>query len=143
MRYYDIALFIFIFNISLGFLNLALGSYTAYSIGEAQGFSKTDIEAGEGKIAAQVADVYTPIWSELNWLVENVRLVVQGVAIFIGTLSKATILFPLLWYELGAAYVGSSPVFVAFVGILSAPFYFIYFMAILQWATGRSVRDTQ
>lgn len=143
MRYYDIALFIFIFNLSLGFLQITLAGITTVSIGEAEGFGRSDIETGEAQIAQQVNDVYTPIWSELNWLVENVRLVVQGTATFILTLSKATIFFPILWYELGAAYVGGSGIWTAFIALLSAQFYFIYFMAILQWATGRSAKDAQ
>lgn len=149
MRYYDIALFIFIFNLALGFLNAAIGpgsgslGYTDYGVGELDGFGSDDIATGEERIAQQVNDVYTPIWSELNWLVENVRLVVQGVGTFIVTLSKATILFPVLWYELSYAYVGNSAIFGLFITFISAPFYFVYFMAILQWATGRSVRDTQ
>lgn len=143
MRYYDIALFIFIFNLTLGFLQVSLAPYTQASIGEAEGFGRADIATGEAQIARQVNDVYTPIWSELNWLVENVRLVVQGVATFILTLSKATIFFPLLWYELGAAYVGADAIWISFVAMMSSSFYFIYFMAILQWATGRSARDAQ
>ncbi len=143
MRYYDIALFIFIFNLVLGFLEVALAPYTDYTVGEMSGFGKSDIEAGESRLATQVNDAYTPIWSELNWLVENVRLVIQGVATFMITLSKATIFFPVLWYELGAAYIGYSATWISFVALLSAPFYFIYFMAVLQWVTGRSARDVQ
>jgi len=143
MRYYDIALFIFIFNLVLGFLFTALSPYTDYRADELDYFGMSAVEEGEQKIAQQVSDVYTPVWSELNWLVENVRLVVQGVSVFITTLSKATILFPLLWYELSAPYVGNSGTWALFVGLFSTPFYFIYFMAVLQWATGRSAKDVQ
>lgn len=143
MRFYDIALFIFMFNLVLGFLQIALSDSFAYTIGEMDGFGRADIIEGESEIAEQINDVYTPIWSELNWLVENVRLVVQGVATFITVLSKATIFFPVLWYELGAAYVGGSVIWAAFILLLSTPFYFIYFMAVLQWATGRSAKDAQ
>lgn len=143
MRYYDIALFIFIFNLVLTFLEVVLAPYTDYSAGGLGGFGRADIEAGEADLSAQVNEAYTPVWSELNWLVENVRLVVQGVSTFMVTLSKATILFPVLWYELGAPYFGVSAQWIAFVAMLSAPFYFIYFMAILQWVTGRSARDAQ
>ena len=83
MRYYDIALFIFIFNLMLGFLQVVLVDYTDYHVGDVEGFGKDDIQIGEEQLAEQINDVYTPIWSELNWLVENVRLVVQGVATFI------------------------------------------------------------
>lgn len=141
MRYYDIALYVFLFNLVLGFLPVLLTGVFVYTVGDVEGFGQSDVAAGEAKLAEQINDVYTPVWSELNWLVENVRLVVQGVAVFISTLSKATILFPILWYELGASYVGGSVIWAAFVTLLSIPFYFIYFMAILQWATGRSVKD--
>jgi len=143
MRYYDIALYIFLFNLVLGFLPVLMAGVFEYTVGEADGFGRADVASGEAQLAEQINDVYTPVWSELNWLVENVRLVVQGVATFITTLSKATILFPVLWYELGAAYFGGSLIWAAFVTLLSTPFYFVYFMAIMQWATGRSAKDAQ
>jgi len=143
MRFYDIALFIFIVNLVLGFLQVAVGSYTSASIGSAEGFSSTDVQVGEERISEQVSDTYTPIWSELNWLVENVRLVIQGLGVFMLTFGKATILFPLLWYEIGAPYVGNSGTWLAFVSVLSSVFYFIYLVAIVQWSTGRSAKNAQ
>lgn len=142
MRFYDIALYIFLFNLTLGFLQLAVASYSDASIGGVEFMSESDIETAESSITSRINEVYTPIFSELNWLVENIRLAIQGVSTFIVWLGKSTILFPLLWYELGAGYM-DGPIWSAFVALLSLPFYFVYVVGIIQMATGRSTKEAQ
>lgn len=142
MRYFDVALYIIIFNLVLGFLQPALAAYSDASIGQVGYLGESDITEAESKITSRINDVYTPVFSELNWLVENVRLAVQGVATFAVWLGKCTILFPILWYELGGAYLSGS-VWASFVTLISLPFYFIYTMAIIQLASGRSMKEAQ
>lgn len=143
MRFYDIALFIFIFNLSLGFLSTAISSYTDYSIGGLEGFGSADVTAAEGKITGQISDTENPIFAELNFLIENVRLAIAGISTMISFLAKATVFFPVMWYQISAPYVGDSQVWGAFIGLLSVPFYLIYVFGIIQWASGRSAKDTQ
>ena len=142
MRFYDIALYMIIFNLVLSFMYTSVGSYIDGKVDGVEYLGDDAIFDAEQKITSRINEVYTPIFSELNWLVENVRLAIQGVATFITWLGKSTILFPVLWYEIGAQYI-EGPVFSAFVTLLSLPFYFVYVMGIIQWSAGRSAKEAQ
>lgn len=136
MRFYDIALFIFIFNLALGFW--AEVGITDTSVGSLEGLSTADVQAGAEDIATTVGENQGGLFSELNWLVENVRLVVQGLSVLIKTLGNATILFPVLLQTISYGYLHPY-----LIGALTGLVWFVYFGGIVQFVLGRSFKEAQ
>lgn len=141
MRFYDIALYLFIFNLVLGIIP-SIMSLDA-SVSSLSGpFNQSQVEAGISATHSRVVQEYTPVWSEVNWLVENVRMVIQGIIIVVDTFFKATVAFPVMLNTLicnvpGACPVGIHPLAVMMGGI----FLLIYLIGILQLVLGRSTKE--
>ena len=136
MRFYDIAIFIFIFNLCMGFVTeLGITKASADSI---SGWGESDIKAGIEDISSTVGENQGGMFSELNWLVENVRLVVQGLTILLKTLGNATILFPIMLKTISNGYLPDS-----FISILTILVWFVYFAGIVQFVLGKSFREAQ
>lgn len=136
MRFYNIAMFIFIFNMVMGFVT-ELG-LTDAGVESIEGFSEDDIREGAEDIANTIGENQGGLFSELNWLVENVRLVVQGLGTLLKALGNATIFFPIMLITISNGMIP-----LALVTIMTAMVWFVYFAGIVQFAVGRSFREAQ
>ena len=136
MRFYSIAMFIFIFNMVMGFVT-ELG-LTEAGVESIEGWGESDIRKGAEEIGDTIGENQGGLFSELNWLVENVRLVVQGLATLLKALANATILFPIMLTTISN---GMLPV--ALITIMTAMVWFVYFAGVVQFAVGRSFREAQ
>lgn len=137
MRFYDIALFILLFNIVLGGLTeLGIADYTAENIEQLEGFSGDDqFQEGIEQINETVGNAQEGIFAELNWLVENVRLVINGIAILITAFANATIFLPGMLVTLKVPG--------AIAGIIVGGVWITYFVGLLQFILGRSFKEAE
>jgi len=143
MRFYDIALFAFIFNLSLGLL--ATMGLTGAGIDAMSGFGQDELIAGQSQMETILGENDKSIFSDLQWVVENVRLVIQALKTFITIFANATVFLPFLLKSLmcgGAGCVGNPSLEYAAmtIGILVQ---FIYLMGIIQFAMGKSMKEAQ
>ena len=136
MRFYDIAIFIFIFNLVMGFV--AETGMTQTSVNSIGGWGEDDIKSGISDISSTVGENQGGMFSELNWLVENVRLVVQGLTVLLKTFGNATILFPIMLKTISNGFLPDS-----FISILTVLVWFVYFGGIVQFVLGKSFREAQ
>jgi len=133
MRFYEIALFVFILNLALGLLN----GFGVFDVGvsEHEGFGDDEISAAYEQVNSTIKADQESVFGDLNWLVENVRMVVQGLGIFVKALANATILLPAL---LTSLHVPG-----ALVAVMSVMIYFIYTVGMVQFLMGRSIKEVE
>ena len=141
MRFYDLALFALIFNLALGLLSTL--DITGAPIESMDGFGQDEINEGQSQIESVLSQSDQSIFSDLEWLVENVRLVLQGIKTFITVLANATIFLPFMLKTLmcgAGGCVGNAPLeYTAFmIGLLVQ---FIYVIGIIQFAMGKSLKE--
>jgi len=140
MRFYDIALYTFIFNLVLGIVPTVISLDAGMT--SIAGFGRPEIESGINSTTSAVSNAYTPILSEVNWIVENVRLAAQGIFIIISAFAGATIAFPVIINNLmcgvpGACTLGVHP----FAALMGTMILFVYFIGIVQFMRGQSFRE--
>lgn len=141
MKFVEIAMFLFIFNMTIAFVNeLNLVQPFIYQTG---GWGTEDVASGREKIESTVGEQQNALTAALNWLVENVRLVIQAITGFIKMFGNATIFSygmytQLLCYQVDCSF--GSPMN-TFVGILYGMTMFTYTVAIIQLALGRSMKE--
>lgn len=148
MKAYQIMLFVFIFNFTLQIvLNLDLFGAGMGSIecpdGSSECWGVEKFETAEEQLETTIE---TQGWfSELNWLVENVRLSFRGLSIFFGMFLGATILPELMLKNIIGAFGGSieGAAMWGLVELISWLIRLVYIMGITQFMIGRSMRDIQ
>ncbi len=136
MRFYNIAMFIFIFNLVMGFVT-ELG-LTDAGIESIEGWGGDDIRGGAEELGEIIGENQEGLFSELNWLVENVRLVVQGMSTLVKALANATIMFPIMLTTVSNGMLPTT-----LIAIMTAMVWFVYFAGIVQFTVGRSFREAQ
>lgn len=144
MRFYDIALFLFIFNMTIGFVNeLGLTSSFYTSVG---GWGTADVTGGREKMESTIGEKQEGLFGELNWLVENVRLVVHALGAFFKIFMNATIfsrgMYTMLLCTGGVDCSFNSPMGM-FVNMLYGLTLFVYTIALVQFAMGRSIKEVE
>jgi len=142
MRFYDLALFALVFNMALGFLSYM--DLTDAPIGEIEGFGETEITNGQNQIQDTIGENDHTIFSDLQWVVENVRLMISALKTFIVIFANATVFLPVLFKTV---LCGSSSCtdlsltyFAYMIGVLIQ---FLYVLGIVQFALGKSVDEAR
>ena len=143
MRIYDIALFLFIFNLVLNLLSV-MGLFDS-SISSVQGFGQEELQSGQEQFQNVLSTNDKSIFSNLNWLIENVRLAIFGIKILITVIANATVLVPFFFTSLMCSVGGcvdnpSVQIFAFSIGLIIQ---FIYLMGLIQLITGKSFREAQ
>jgi len=142
MRFVEIAAFLFIFNLMVGFVGqLDLTSQLYFKQG---GWGQSNVESGREKLEATIGEQQEGLFANLNWLIENVRLVVQAIGSFIKMLGDATIFSHEMYMSLlcygGIDCSTYSPMY-NFTFILYSITMFVYTAALIQIASGRSFKE--
>lgn len=141
MRAYDMVLFVFCFMLAASLFNQISGS---------MGFGTT-IASGTININGQNTSSYVDnlvdtsntvsntsaidTSSSFNWFGAVYQFVFIGIPMVVNVLFQTTVGIPFLLNDLGVP----TPLTV----ILSTACYFIYFLGIMQWWTGKSMRDAE
>jgi len=140
MKMWEIALFIFILNMTIGLMNiLAFTEEYATSTDESR---IMDISSAEEKISSTVGEEQGGIVGTVNMFAESVRLAIQGIGSLISLLLNSTIFsyntyYKFLCYGGVSCEVGSF--MWTFAGGLSSLTYVVYTVALIQLATGKSL----
>lgn len=136
MRFYDIALFLFIFNLLAGFfVEIGMASFSEEYPSEIEGFGTEEVQTSLNETGTAIDETQEGLFGEINFIVENVRLVVRGISILWGALINATILFPIMLTTLKFP----SPL----VLVLSSIVYLVYLVGIIQFLLGKSFKEAQ
>lgn len=141
MRFYHIALFLFIFNL-MGGMVAEIGWY-----GES-GFKPTNQAYTQQE---RVEDAYEDtnkidqnkgILGDLNYLVENVRVVIEIGKIFAQVFGRTVLVKPTMTNILcGIAGAGcENGVLNEFINIITAGVLFTYVIGVMQFLSGRNIR---
>jgi len=136
MKFYNIMIFILVFNLSLGLINhfglfgtevkqIEEGVQTVSDIKETYNETKTVTSQGG-------------ILGDLNWLVQNVRLVITGVGMFIQAMAGAVLVQPML-SNVMCSYQQCGPAMGQLIWIVSSLVYLVYVVGIIQLITGRNL----
>ena len=140
MKIYEIALFIFTVNMVIGLMNL-LAFTDPYVTG--LGESKIiDVKSAEQKVSSMVGENQNWLTGSLNWLVESVRLSIQGIGAFISLLLDSTILSYNIYYKFlcyGGVDCSIGSFMWTFAGGLASLTYLVYTVALIQFATGKNM----
>ncbi len=141
MRFFQIAVFLFIFNLMGGILGQA-GVFVG------AGFNPTD-QADQQKESIRgayeqtnTADEQTGLLGDLNYLVENVRLVLSAVGIFVDVFANTVLVKPTLTNILCSGQE-CGPLLEDFINILTAVTLLTYVVGLLQFLSGRNMEAMQ
>jgi len=140
MKIYEIVLFVFILNLCLNIVNM-LDFTTDYSspLPETALMNK---EEAAGAISDVVGENQNWLTGSLNWLVESVKLAIQGIGAFITLILNSTLLSYNIYYKF-LCYGGVSclpgTIMWTFATALSTLTYLVYTIALVQFATGKSL----
>jgi len=142
MKFVEIAAFLFIFNLMVGFVSqLNLTEPLYYKMG---GWGHSDVESGREKLEAAIGEQQEGLFANLNWLIENVRLVVQALGSFVKMIAGA-VLYSRGIYQSLLCYRGVDCNFGSamdsFIWILYGATSFVYTAALIQIASGRSFKE--
>ncbi len=130
MRFYDLALFLFIFNLTMGLFN-ELGVLPGITFQkETWGYEVQEGNVKYVKISNDSLFAGDSITQDLGFYA-MIKMIMNGIKAFIVSFGKATILFPLMLAELKVPNNINL--------VLTSVVWFIYFAGLLQWWTGRSV----
>jgi hypothetical protein len=138
MRAYDIAIFSFMFMLSLSlFTQLGITSDTIGGLG----MGSTGLSA-EDYTSQQTADLNSTLVGDtvdpanvFNWFGAVYKFVFLGIPMVIKILLDSTILIPVMLHLVGVPDILN--------GILTSAVWLIYCIGILQWVTGKSMREQQ
>ena len=136
MKFYNIMIFILIFNLSLGLINqLNLFGTEVKQIEEGvqtvEDIKKTYNET-------QTVTSQGGILGDLNWLVQNVRLVITGVGMFIQAMAGAVLVQPML-ANIMCSYQKCGSGISTLIWIVTSIMYLVYVVGIIQLITGRNL----
>lgn len=135
MRIYDIALFVFIFNLSLGIMN-QMNVSSSYSIQPVENLNLEKITSYRNSATESMSQSSNILSDAVNFITESVELVITGVPMIIGCIWDATIGFKtVLETLLGVPSILAIPLWI----IVNL----IYFIGIAQLITGRNIKDYQ
>lgn len=143
MKFYQIALFLFIFNMSIGVTNnLGLAPSTGEKIGKLDEGVQTEKNIQEQFNDTEDIGTQQGLLGDLNFLVENVRLVISGVRIFLDSFISAIFVKPILAlvFCAGTKCGAGLNTLLNAVSILTM---FVYLIGIVQLVTGRNVRTME
>jgi len=135
MKFYNIMIFILIFNLTLGLVNhmdlfgtemkqIEEGVQTVEDIKET--YNETQTVTSEGGILG-----------DLNWLVQNVRLVITGVGMFIQAMAGAVLVQPMLT-NIMCSQQQCGAGLNTLIWIITSIMYLVYVVGIIQLITGRN-----
>lgn len=139
MRFFDVWFFIMLFNLSLGFvsdmglLNQKISSVPIESQTPSQFFEKEATEVNETISAPLSSRIgLQEVFSFFNQVFQWTLL---GVPKLAWMMIKSTILFPIVWQQIGMPTI--------LIALLSPIVYIIQTIGIIQFITGRSLREAQ
>ena len=144
MKFYDLALMLFIVNLMIGFVNM-LGIFgTSYT--QVAGLGAQEIKQSIGNMTASVSQSENTIWpiSQINWFAQNIYLIIQGMAAFLEMFLNATIFSKGMYTSLLCTGTGIDCTTGAanyFINMLYLATLFIYAAGLFQLITGRSTKE--
>ena len=138
MRAYDLALFSFMFMLSLSLftqLGITTDSYGSLGMGDSGLNATAYTEYQTRHINSTLQVDATDNTNIFNWFGAVYKFVFIGIPLVIKILLDSTLLIPVM--------LGMLDVPDPLVVILTAAIWFVYALGILQWVTGKSMRDQQ
>lgn len=145
MKIYTIVLFIVIVNMAIQLVNMLDLTIADYAESQDTATLIRQEEAAE-KISATVGENQGGIIGALNWLTENVYLAIQGIGAFITLILNSTLFSYNTYYKFlcyGGVDCSVGAFMWNFAAMLSTLTYVAYTIALIQFATGKSMRDME
>jgi len=140
MKFYNIALFMFCLNLSIGIVNSTALFDTQYDQAEKGVLQEEDVKRGATN-AAQV-NQNDGLFGDLNYLVQQVRLVIGAFGIFVSALGNAVFVAPALNTFFCSKLTCSNPVQLM-IGAVTALTWLVYFVGLFQLLSGRNIKSIQ
>jgi len=142
LRFYEIAAFLFIFNLTLGVMG-SIGLFGGAGPGSMSGnqsITRKDI----GGVVEETKNIESEggILGDLNWLVQNVRLVVSGVGMFLGAMFDAVTVRPML-VNIMCTNVKCGSAMDQFIWLITGVVEFAYITGIIQLVTKSNIEQMQ
>jgi len=140
MKFYNIALFMFCLNLAIGVTNATALFDTQYDQAESGVLQKEDVESGAVE-AAQV-NRNQGLFGDLNYLVQQVRLVIGAFGIFVSSLGNAVFVAPAL-NTFFCSKLTCSPAAQSLIAALTGLTWLVYFVGLFQLLSGRNIEAIQ
>lgn len=144
MKFYDIMLFLFILNLTIGLVNML--NLTAPFTTQVQGFGEEYLKTGEEKLRSSVNENKNVIETAWNWITEQVSLVLRTGKILFDMFVNAAIwpggMYRAFICQGGVDCSPNSPI-TYLITMMSAFTLFVNVMGFAQWVSGRSVKEVE
>lgn len=139
MRIYEIAAFIFVLNLvgSAFTTTMSIGDYKELEYGQENIQEKIKTITAETEQKSQ--NIIDQMLADLNWLVENVRMVIFGVQTFISIFANALMVEPMLRSMFPFLMVDG--MLHPFVWIIIFIIWIVYLIGLVEVITGREIEN--
>jgi len=140
MKYWNIIVIMFVFNLSIGIVN-ASGMFDT----EVSQINKGVVEKEDVKQAAVEAgglQGQDGLLGDLNYLVQQVRLTISGLGIFVSAFGQAVFVYPAL-HGLFCSYLACTGAPQTLISALAGITWLAYLVGLVQLITGRNIKNYQ
>jgi len=141
MRFWDIAVFIFIFNMGLALMT-SMGLFGGGPGAMSGDQTLTQKDVGDVTEETKSIEPQNGMLGDLNWLVQNVRLVVSGIGMFLGAMFDAVTVRPML-INVMCSNMKCGSAMNQFIWLITGVVEFSYVTGVIQLITGRNIKQMQ